>query len=123
MKKLLLCVVLLYCFFLSGCAFIAMGMSASTQTQVDAIREKIIAKDRGVVFDMSSSVVKVKSIRPQSDADKAGLQVGDEIISINNKDKTSPKDIIDLFFSSENEPISMSIKRKDLTLSAVLMPL
>ena len=134
MKKLFLCFALL---FLSGCSMAAVGMSAYTQSKVTMMQEKLIAKERGVVFDIiyslqqssggtqqqrgdTKDIIKVKSIRPQSDAEKAGLQSGDEIILVNGK---APSEIFDLFFNIEDQPITLTIKRKDSQFTTKLMPL
>ena len=142
MKYLLLLIGLLYLLFLSGCSLMAMGgagfMAESTQVQISLIQEKMISKERGILFDiieedplpgmLQTSTppnihVKVKSICPQSDAEKAGLQSGDEIILVNGKTPMYRNTILDLFFNKENEPITIFIKRKDSELTTKLLPL
>ena len=67
--------------------------------------------------------VKIKSIRPQSEAEKAGLQSGDEIILVNGKPPSSSNNIFDLFFNKDNEPITIFVKRKDYEFTTNLLPL
>jgi C-terminal processing protease CtpA/Prc len=140
MKRLLLIVIcLLYISFLTGCSMAAMGMSAYAQTQVIMMQEKMIAKDIGVIFDLiqdnsnsqtgaqsrDTSIVKVNviSVRPQSDAEKAGLQKGDEIILINGETPSTSNNIIDLFFDKYDNPIVIKVKRNKTDFVTKLMPL
>ena len=130
---------LLYISFSIGCSLAAIGASAYTQTQVILVQEKMIAKDRGVIFDLlynpksqmdeqsgdteADVIVKVNFVRPQSDAAKAGLQKGDEIILINGEAPSSSNNIINLFFDRYDNPIVIKVKRNKTDFVTKLMPL
>lgn len=86
------CLLLLICLlFLNGCSLVILGI---TQNRIDALQEKMLYKDKGVLFAIGQDKtlpfqstankeiivhVKVKSIKPLSDAEKAGLMTGDVI--------------------------------------------
>jgi S1-C subfamily serine protease len=141
MKRFLLIATYLFNIaFLTGCSVAAIGMSAYTHTQLILVQEKMIVKDRGVMFDLiqdnsnnqpdsqskdSNTDVRVKVIfvRPQSDAEKVGLQKGDEIILINGQTPSNSNNIINLFFDKYDNPIVIKVKRNETEIVTKLMPL
>ena len=137
MKRFLLkAIFLINISFLAGCSITAMGMSAYTQTQIILVQEKMIFKDKGIMFDLiqdtakqldsqSSDYVRVNVIfvRPQSDAEKAGLQKGDEITLINGQNPSNSNNIINLFFDRYDNPIEIKVKRNETEFDTSLMPL
>ena len=127
------CLLLLICLlFLNGCSLVILGI---TQNRIDALQEKMLYRDKGVLFAIGQDKtlpfqstankeiivhVKVKSIKPLSDAEKAALMAGDEIIFVNGK---KPNDIIELFFNDENKPIKLTVLRGNYKFETILMPL
>jgi S1-C subfamily serine protease len=84
-----------------------------------------IGQDKTLPFQSTANKeiivhVKVKSIKPLSDAEKAGLMAGDEIIFVNGK---KPNDIIELFFNDENKPIKLTVLRGNYKFETILMSL
>lgn len=135
MKKLIL---LLLCLSLTGCSMALTAAVASfTQNQIALIQSKMIYKERGVYFDITREnvsttpqysqptgdkfVVKVRSVRPESDAQKAGLKVGDEVIFINGLAEGNGVNLKELFFY--DEPIELEINRAGNKFTTKLMPL
>lgn len=146
MKKIFLALILSTSLLISGCLpmmfMAASAQNAATAAELAKTQEKMIYIERGVSFEniieygtpkkqydgqpADSGIIlhiKVKSIKPQSDAEKAGLQVGDEIILINGESPSMWNNIHDKFFKKENEPIVIVVKRKDFEFTTKLLPL
>jgi hypothetical protein len=126
-KKFLVPIVLLVCISLSGCIGMdpaaAIGV-ATLQSDLVLTRQVIIESKRGILFAFSRGYtevvmldgkthterkeifyVKVKEVSIGSDAEKAGIKVGDEVLEVNDKaPEYYPGSVIDLFFASNSWP-------------------
>ena len=65
----------------------------------------------------------VNSISPNSAAMKAGIQIGDHILSINQESIDDvQKDMIDIIHQSKGESLAFTIKRDDKTIEKIIAP-
>jgi S1-C subfamily serine protease len=109
------------------------GVAISESTKRVTAAEKMIAKYRGVTFDQilidtsyyagvnaKKEIVKVRTVKPDSDADKVGIKPDDVIASVNGS-APSYDELLDLFFL--DDPIVLVLVRKHLQLNATLLPL
>jgi len=128
MKKMIL-VLCAVCVF-GGCAIDPVSSVYIGIIKNDLIltRQAIIKHHRGIVFATkwiyaekpggdNTFQVLVKRVLPDSDAEKAGIVAGDEVLSVNGKEPWGDESIMDPFFASdkesseENQPVTMKIKR------------
>jgi Do/DeqQ family serine protease len=58
----------------------------------------------------------VESVQPGSEADNAGLQVGDIIMSVDQKQVTTPTEIAQVLKQNKDKPILLYIRREDASL-------
>ncbi len=68
----------------------------------------------GVVTDKSTDGVKINEVMKESSAEKAGLKVGDIITKIDNKDITSPSELMEAVRAHKpNEEVKVYYKRDE----------
>ena len=127
MKQFMLPIIPLMCISLSGCIGIDPAATIGVdmlRSDLDLTRQVIIESKRGILFSFSRGYteavmhdgrtiterkeilyVKVKEVHTGSDAEKAGIKVGDEVLEINGK---APEhylsSVIDPFFASNSWP-------------------
>ena len=77
-----------------------------------------VTKNLTYKFELKPSY-SIFSIRKDSPADLAGLMIGDQIISINDRDTHDYKlqEINEILKSGDNKSISMKVKRKNKTMT------
>jgi hypothetical protein len=111
MKKFLILIILLIWISLSGC--VDTVEIIFLKNDLNQTRQVIIKSKRGITFeaarlygkgpnDPNVLLVKVKAVYPNSDAEKVGIKVGDEVIEVNDIVPYLAHDVIDPFFVSKD---------------------
>ncbi|MEI6609874.1 MAG: PDZ domain-containing protein [Deltaproteobacteria bacterium] len=141
MKKIFLALILSTSLLVSGCLpmmFVAISAEQGAQSQrIFESQAATVKTQRGVFFENYMEYpgeigtapimhIKVKSIAPKSEAEKAGIKAGDEVIMVNDKIVCEYYDrsvIIQPFFSGEDKPIKFTMRRDNYEYIATLNPL
>lgn len=136
MRKIIVGIFILACFYLNGCVSTALVASVATDigqdTRMSRIDKALIKNIKGVSFDIKQDniarqtasipgekdieakhiyIATVKYIKYGSEADKAGLKIGDQIITLNGKPPSIWNPIIGAFMSEDESPVIMTILR------------
>src|SRR5579885_2617059 len=64
----------------------------------------------------------VEALRPGSPAAAAGVQVGDRILRVNDKDVSTRTDLLDAIARSEGKPLSLDVRRGGQVKTLILTP-
>jgi S1-C subfamily serine protease len=137
MKRFLFPITILMCMSLSGCIGIdpvATVETAILRHDLDLVRQVIIKEKRGISFksariygkrpeDPNVLQVNVIMVNPDSDAEKTGMQVGDEVLEVNGKEPYLGGDVIAPFFAPAGDQIKFKMKRGQSIYTATLKPL
>lgn len=137
MKNITIIIMLLMCTSLGGCIGVdPMAAIMIGDLRIDLVRTQqiVIKSNRGVFFvfkriygktpDEKDIVnVTAKEVHPNSDADKAGIKAGDEVLEINGKEPYLAGDVVNPFFTSEDDKITFKMKRGQDIYTVTLKPL